>query len=56
MLKVAILLVGQARFYKNNQFILNIKSQYNCDVFIHTWERYDDTFESRPNNGYHLLK
>lgn len=50
MTKIAILLFGQARFYKNNKSILDIKSQYDCDVFIHTWERDDETFESRPNN------
>ena len=34
MIKVAILLVGQARFYKNNKSILDIISELGTDYTI----------------------
>ena len=36
-MKVAILLVGQPRFFRQNDTILELKNKYDADVFIHTW-------------------
>jgi hypothetical protein len=43
-MKVAILIVGQARFFRNNCDILKIKEKYDADVYIHTWKRDDNIF------------
>jgi hypothetical protein len=43
-MKVAVIIPGQARFFRNNDDILKIINEYNADVFIHTWERDDNTF------------
>lgn len=36
-MKVAILIIGQARFTKNNDTILDLKNKHNADIYIHTW-------------------
>ncbi len=35
-MRIAILIPGQARFFKHNA-IIDLKNKYDADVFIHTW-------------------
>lgn len=42
-MKVAILIVGQVRFAKNNNTILDLKNKYNADIYIHTWDVKEDS-------------
>lgn len=50
-MNVCILMPGQARFFKNNNFILEIKKQYNASLFIHTWKNKDNIFTASPYNN-----
>lgn len=55
-MKVAILLPGQARFFKNNYDIINLKLQYNASLFIHTWRKNNSEFTAAPYNNIGTFK